>query len=175
MIYWHGTLYFCTDKVVSSLGWPCISRYRASVCTLSPRVEIIDSLFKPQGNEDRGLIRWFLLKIKVILGMSTMTIIFPNELLLGTCTCFSELLFDFYLSSGKQRPEQVIIFRFVTHLKAVLNFAVLAVEVSSMKTVSCFFVILFVEWVYYRFISGMELVRASLSMFWTLSWHRSLR
>ncbi|KAG0537280.1 hypothetical protein BDA96_03G135400 [Sorghum bicolor] len=68
--------------VVSSLGWPCISRYRASVCTLSPRVEIIDSLFKPQGNEDRGLI--------------------------------SELLFDFYLSSGKQRPEQVIIFRFVT-------------------------------------------------------------
>jgi len=61
--------------------------------------------------------------------MSTMTIIFPHELLLGTCTCFRELLFDFYLSSGKRKPEQIIIFRFVTHLKVILNCAILAVEV----------------------------------------------
>lgn len=43
--------------VVSSLGWPLISRYRASVCTQSPRLEMIDSLFKPEGDDDRGLIR----------------------------------------------------------------------------------------------------------------------
>ncbi|KAL6850464.1 hypothetical protein ACP4OV_021091 [Aristida adscensionis] len=45
--------------VVSSLGWPLISRYRASVCT-QPRQEMIDSLFKLEGDQDRGLIRELL-------------------------------------------------------------------------------------------------------------------
>lgn len=43
--------------VVSSLEWPYISKYRASVCTQSPRQEMIDSLFKRDGNNDHGLIR----------------------------------------------------------------------------------------------------------------------
>ncbi|TVU22592.1 hypothetical protein EJB05_32302, partial [Eragrostis curvula] len=43
--------------VVSSLEWPFVSKYRASVCTQSPRLEMIDSLFKPQGKDDNGLIR----------------------------------------------------------------------------------------------------------------------
>ncbi|KAG2587973.1 hypothetical protein PVAP13_5NG186481 [Panicum virgatum] len=47
--------------VVGSLGWPLISRYRASVCTQPPRLEMIDSLFKPEGGKDNGLIRELLL------------------------------------------------------------------------------------------------------------------
>ncbi|GAA0158071.1 translation initiation factor [Lithospermum erythrorhizon] len=66
--------------VVSSRQWPLISRYRASVRTQSPKVEMIDSLFKPVSEkEDEGIIR--------------------------------ELLLDFYVSSGKQKPDQIIIFR----------------------------------------------------------------
>ncbi|TVU22610.1 hypothetical protein EJB05_32321, partial [Eragrostis curvula] len=65
--------------VVSSLEWPFVSKYRASVCTQSPRQEMIDSLFKPQGKDDNGLIR--------------------------------ELLVNFYNTSGKQKPENIIIFR----------------------------------------------------------------
>ncbi|GMG98835.1 hypothetical protein Nepgr_000675 [Nepenthes gracilis] len=66
--------------VVSSRNWPLISRYRASVRTQSPKVEMIDNLFKRVSDtEDEGIIR--------------------------------ELLLDFYLSSGKRKPEQIIIFR----------------------------------------------------------------
>ncbi|TXG73404.1 hypothetical protein EZV62_001983 [Acer yangbiense] len=66
--------------VVSSRHWPLISRYRASVRTQSPKVEMIDSLFKKVSDtEDEGIIR--------------------------------ELLLDFYTSSGKRKPEQIIIFR----------------------------------------------------------------
>ncbi|KAG6523121.1 hypothetical protein ZIOFF_012974 [Zingiber officinale] len=66
--------------VVSSRQWPSISRYRASVRTQSPKVEMIDSLFKPVGEkDDSGIIR--------------------------------ELLVDFYTSSGKRKPENIIIFR----------------------------------------------------------------
>ncbi|GJN37951.1 hypothetical protein PR202_gb26952 [Eleusine coracana subsp. coracana] len=65
--------------VVSSREWPRISKYRASVRAQSPKMEMIDSLFKPQGTEDDGLIR--------------------------------ECLIDFYTSSGKRKPEQIIIFR----------------------------------------------------------------
>ncbi|BAD81109.1 zwille protein -like [Oryza sativa Japonica Group] len=43
--------------VVSSLEWPLISKYKASVCTQSPRLEMIDSLFKLVGNEDHVIIR----------------------------------------------------------------------------------------------------------------------
>ncbi|KAI3886479.1 hypothetical protein MKW92_010272, partial [Papaver armeniacum] len=43
--------------VVSSRGWPLISRYRASVKTQSPKVEMIDSLFnKVSDTEDRGIV-----------------------------------------------------------------------------------------------------------------------
>ncbi|CAO2813123.1 unnamed protein product [Amaranthus hypochondriacus] len=67
--------------VVSSRGWPSISRYRASVRTQSPKVEIIDGLFKldPETNIDDGMIR--------------------------------ESLLDFFKSSNKRKPENIIIFR----------------------------------------------------------------
>lgn len=66
--------------VVSSRQWPYISRYRASVRTQSPKVEMIDSLFKKVSEkEDDGIIR--------------------------------ELMLDFYTSSGKRKPDQIIIFR----------------------------------------------------------------
>ncbi|CAM0907115.1 unnamed protein product [Alopecurus aequalis] len=65
--------------VVSSREWPLISKYRATVHTQSPKLEMMSSLFKPQGTEDAGLIR--------------------------------ESLVDFYTSSGKRKPDQVIIFR----------------------------------------------------------------
>ncbi|CAM0944016.1 unnamed protein product [Alopecurus aequalis] len=66
--------------VVSSREWPLISKYRATVHTQLPKVEMISSLFKPWGTkDDDGLIR--------------------------------ESLIDFYTSSGKRKPEQVIIFR----------------------------------------------------------------
>ncbi|CAL4902553.1 unnamed protein product [Urochloa decumbens] len=47
--------------VVSSRQWPHISKYRASVHTQSPRLEMMSSLFKPQGTDDCGLIRESLL------------------------------------------------------------------------------------------------------------------
>lgn len=66
--------------VVSSREWPRISKYRASVRTQSPKVEMVDNLFKPVADgEDEGIIR--------------------------------ELLIDFYTSSAKRKPEQIIIFR----------------------------------------------------------------
>ncbi|XP_065865840.1 protein argonaute 4-like [Euphorbia lathyris] len=70
--------------VVSSRQWPLISRYRASVRTQSPKVEMIDSLYKPVPEadgtmKDDGMMR--------------------------------ELLLDFYTSSGKRKPDQIIIFR----------------------------------------------------------------
>ncbi|KAL2925852.1 Protein argonaute 4 [Bienertia sinuspersici] len=66
--------------VVSSRQWPSISRYRASVRTQSPKVEMIDNLFKPVSDtEDEGIMR--------------------------------EALLDFYVSSGKRKPEHIIIFR----------------------------------------------------------------
>jgi eukaryotic translation initiation factor 2C len=44
--------------VVSSRQWPSISRYRATVRTQSPKVEMIDNLFKPaEGGKDDGIIR----------------------------------------------------------------------------------------------------------------------
>ncbi|GMI81835.1 OVEREXPRESSOR OF CATIONIC PEROXIDASE 11, ARGONAUTE 4 [Hibiscus trionum] len=65
--------------VVSSRQWPLISRYRAAVRTQSPKLEMIDSLFKPSDKEDDGIMR--------------------------------EALLDFYTSSGKRKPDQIIIFR----------------------------------------------------------------
>ncbi|XP_061341623.1 protein argonaute 4-like [Gastrolobium bilobum] len=66
--------------VVSSRQWPLISKYRACVRTQSPKVEMIDNLFKKVSeNEDEGIIR--------------------------------ELMLDFYSSSGKQKPDNIIIFR----------------------------------------------------------------
>ncbi|KAG1327683.1 Protein argonaute 4B [Cocos nucifera] len=68
--------------VVSSREWPRISKYRASVRTQSPKVEMVDNLFKPVADgEDEGIIR--------------------------------ELLIDFYTSSAKRKPEQIIIFSYV--------------------------------------------------------------
>nr|XP_043629700.1 protein argonaute 4-like [Erigeron canadensis] len=66
--------------VVSSRHYPLISRYRASVRTQSPKMEMIDSLFKKVSEtEDEGIMR--------------------------------ELLLDFYVTSAKRKPEQIIIFR----------------------------------------------------------------
>ncbi|XP_073118508.1 protein argonaute 16 isoform X2 [Henckelia pumila] len=66
--------------VVGSRSWPLISRYRAAVRTQSPKVEMIESLYKPLENgEDDGIIR--------------------------------ELLLDFYQTSNKRKPSQIIVFR----------------------------------------------------------------
>ncbi|KAL3349324.1 hypothetical protein AABB24_022451 [Solanum stoloniferum] len=47
--------------VVSSRQWPFISRYRAAVCTQSPKLEMIDSLYKKVSDtEDEGLFRELL-------------------------------------------------------------------------------------------------------------------
>ncbi|RWR75814.1 protein argonaute 4 [Cinnamomum micranthum f. kanehirae] len=55
--------------VVSSREWPLISRYRASVRTQSPKVEMIDSLFKPVSDtEDKGIIRELLIDFYVSSG-----------------------------------------------------------------------------------------------------------
>ncbi|KAM0878492.1 hypothetical protein ACQ4PT_034823 [Festuca glaucescens] len=43
--------------VVSSREWPRISKYRATVHTQSPKLEMMSSLFKPNGTADNGLIR----------------------------------------------------------------------------------------------------------------------
>lgn len=48
--------------VVGSRSWPLISRYRAAVRTQSPKMEMIDALFKPQEDgKDDGIIRELLL------------------------------------------------------------------------------------------------------------------
>ncbi|XP_010252577.1 PREDICTED: protein argonaute 16 isoform X2 [Nelumbo nucifera] len=48
--------------VVGSRSWPLISRYRASVRTQSPKVEMIDSLYKPvESGEDDGIMRELLI------------------------------------------------------------------------------------------------------------------
>ncbi|PPR83820.1 hypothetical protein GOBAR_AA36891 [Gossypium barbadense] len=67
--------------VVGSLHWPLISRYRASVRTQSPKMEMIEALYKPSpdGKVDDGIIR--------------------------------ELLVDFYKTSGNRKPKQIIVFR----------------------------------------------------------------
>ncbi|KAI3756681.1 hypothetical protein L1987_56503 [Smallanthus sonchifolius] len=66
--------------VVSSRHWPLISRYRASVRTQSPKLEMVDSLFKKVSDtEDEGIMK--------------------------------EVLLDFYMSSAKRKPDQIIIFR----------------------------------------------------------------
>ncbi|KAJ6864172.1 protein argonaute 4A-like [Populus alba x Populus x berolinensis] len=67
--------------VVSSRNWPLLSRYRASVRSQSPKVEMVDSLFKLTADkkDDCGIVR--------------------------------ELLLDYYKSSGQTKPAQIIIFR----------------------------------------------------------------
>ncbi|KAJ6380704.1 hypothetical protein OIU77_029577 [Salix suchowensis] len=67
--------------VVSSRNWPLLSRYRASVRSQSPKVEMVDSLFTltPDKKDDSGIVR--------------------------------ELLLDYYKSSGQTKPAQIIIFR----------------------------------------------------------------
>lgn len=48
--------------VVGSLYWPLISKYRAVVRSQSPRLEIIESLYKPLPNgQDEGIMRELLL------------------------------------------------------------------------------------------------------------------
>ncbi|CAH2072228.1 unnamed protein product [Thlaspi arvense] len=70
--------------VVSSRQWPLISKYRACVRTQSRKVEMIDNLFKPVPGKDGADIDEGI---------------------------FRELLVDFYASSGKRKPEHIIIFR----------------------------------------------------------------
>ncbi|XP_010653696.1 protein argonaute 4A [Vitis vinifera] len=67
--------------VVSSRCWPLISRYRASVRTQSPKVEMIDSLFKPVSDDkDLGIVRELLLDFYVSSGQTkpTQIIIFRD-------------------------------------------------------------------------------------------------
>ena len=51
-------------QVVGSRNWPLVSRYRAAVRTQSPKVEMIDGLYKPLPNgDDDGIIRYRKLKL----------------------------------------------------------------------------------------------------------------
>ncbi|XP_010509947.1 PREDICTED: protein argonaute 6-like [Camelina sativa] len=68
--------------VVGSKSWPLISRYRAAVRTQSPRLEMIDSLFQPIENTERG----------------------DNGIM-------NELFVEFYRTSRARKPKQIIIFR----------------------------------------------------------------
>jgi eukaryotic translation initiation factor 2C len=68
--------------VDSSRRWPLISKYRETVRTQSPKVEMIDSLFKHVSETEE----WRHLLI-------------------------TELLINFYKSSGNTKPDRVIIFR----------------------------------------------------------------
>ncbi|XAR55319.1 hypothetical protein NMG60_11035360 [Bertholletia excelsa] len=67
--------------VVGSRSWPLISRYRAAVRTQSSKLEMVESLFKPREN-----------------GKDDDGIM-------------RELLLDFYITSKKQKPAQIIVFR----------------------------------------------------------------
>nr|CAB3505054.1 unnamed protein product [Digitaria exilis] len=54
----HRQMIPVVTQVVGSRCWPLISRYRASVRTQSPKVEMIDSLFKPlDDGKDDGIMR----------------------------------------------------------------------------------------------------------------------
>ncbi|KAK2996028.1 hypothetical protein RJ640_023398 [Escallonia rubra] len=80
--------------VVGSRQWPLVSRYRASVRSQSPKVEMIDSLFKPgPGDEDTGIVRLLIVHNIQYSVLSR------------------ELLLDFYTSSGQRKPSQIVIFR----------------------------------------------------------------
>ena len=51
--------------MVSSRHWPLISRYRAAVRTQSPKVEMIDSLYKRiSETEDDGIMRLDIFSFK---------------------------------------------------------------------------------------------------------------
>ncbi|KAI3454374.1 hypothetical protein Pfo_011037 [Paulownia fortunei] len=70
-------------SVVGSRQWPRISSYRASLRTLPPKVQMIDSLFKPMSEqEDAGIIRELLLEFYASSGQKkpAQIIIFRNGL-----------------------------------------------------------------------------------------------
>ncbi|ESQ51884.1 hypothetical protein EUTSA_v10016224mg [Eutrema salsugineum] len=68
--------------VVGSKCWPNISRYRAAVRTQSPKLEMIDSLFQPVEDTEKE----------------------DNGIM-------NELFLEFYQTSNKRKPKQIIIFR----------------------------------------------------------------
>ncbi|CAH2059701.1 unnamed protein product [Thlaspi arvense] len=68
--------------VVGSKCWPRISRYRAAVRNQSPKLEIIDSLFQPVEDPRNG----------------------DNGIM-------NELFVEFFKTSNKRKPKQIIIFR----------------------------------------------------------------
>ncbi|CAA7049468.1 unnamed protein product [Microthlaspi erraticum] len=77
----------CSDvpsvaAVVGSTCWPKISRYRAAVRTQSPKLEMIDSLFQPVEGSTNG----------------------DNGIM-------NELFVEFFKTSNKRKPKQIIIFR----------------------------------------------------------------
>ncbi|KAL8458016.1 hypothetical protein ACS0TY_035769 [Phlomoides rotata] len=70
-------------SVVGSREWPRISSYRASLRALPPKVQIIDSLFKPMSqHEDAGIVRELLLEFHASSGQKkpAQIVIFRNGL-----------------------------------------------------------------------------------------------
>lgn len=88
--------------------------------TQSPKVEMIDSLFKPEpDNHDSGIIRYavsyfsHVYIIGLYLSCPLLLRIFSvlhNFLYLDN---FRELLVDFYATSQQTKPDRVIIFRYI--------------------------------------------------------------
>jgi hypothetical protein len=83
--------------VVSSRQWPLISKYRASVRTQSPKVEMIDSLFKRVSDtEDEGIFRW------VFMSIFRCTLLYEQFLLtlsLGFCSSAEGWGYEWYNAS----------------------------------------------------------------------------
>jgi hypothetical protein len=91
-------------QVVGSRCWPLISRYRASVRTQSPKVEMIDSLFKPlDDGKDDGIIRCCKLMSHVLFLFT------PGRLLVVRYVLLSQLhIFALYFQGASTRllPNQ---------------------------------------------------------------------
>lgn len=103
-------------------------------------------------------------------------------LLVGIWCCFRECLIDFYTSSGKRKPDQVIIFRSVNVLTGCKSgllrtlFLCLEITVWFRKLVSYLqFPLLLWQRPDLLLILGMALAKVSLTRCWTLSWIKSLR
>ncbi|KAJ6873857.1 hypothetical protein NC651_032641 [Populus alba x Populus x berolinensis] len=98
-------LIFWNFEVVGSRCWPLISRYRASVRTQSPKVEMIDALYKPLANgNDDGIIRELLVDF-----FQTSKGHKPKQIIVFSCTRDAfEIAFHFRDGVSESQFNQVL-------------------------------------------------------------------